>query len=638
MADNDDFVGLRSDGKKGVYFDSGAAQAMAQQAADMLSVVNAAFALVQPEQDLQPFNQRDSGLMLAKKFNEAVKRLGDTVAKSHQAVLTSMGEAFVGATKEYAEADHTSAVNFDANVANRFGGMHTGTGQNGLAVSPLAALRQHVDSVSLPGWGQSNGGNVYEWSGTSKDDYSNKLQHTDQVTELNKLKGGAGVSLDNKQVSPEPGSQYEWDDFHNHWQYIHDSTILSVLTNHAQDWKTASEYIKSQAATFSTANDQYLTGFQGDTTVGDKIWASDAAKQAQTGIKNYLTNVTSLTDSMDLMSANFAFAEGWLKKLQNFLPYKSISETTVTVAAGCTVVDMPISQSAVDEAMTEMRQAWDEWYGNGVRDSSGAVPIIPDPKDAVAVQPVKPGDPAAPGPGPGTTPQVPSSPSSPGSPVTPDIPKVDGPTQPTDTQPTNTKPSDTNPTTTDTSQTLQSLLSQASSVVQAGISAVEQGAEKIVSAVQQAVQTTQPTTTKDPGDPTTQPQDDLTKQLQNLGLIPNGSPSGSPSGLPTGGVPSSPGGPTTTEPKSQLFPRSAAPTTAADTETDSSTASRAGLATTSSTASTGTSGGMGGSPMAAGSQGGQGKEHKRPQYLTSLEHFEEVIGEAPAAVTPVAEK
>ncbi|MFE3057722.1 hypothetical protein [Nocardia sp. NPDC059239] len=627
MADGDAFTNLRNDGQKGVYFDSGAAQTMAQQAADMLTVVNAAMALVQPETNLQPFNQRDSGRMLADKLNAATQRLGGTVAKDHVEVLTSMGEAFVGANKAYADADQTSAVNFDQNVRDRFTGMHA-SGQPGLATSPLAALTQHVDSVSLPGWGQSNRGNVYEWSGTSKDDYSNKLQSTDQAGQLSSAAKAAGIALDGKQITPEPGSQYGWDDFHNHWQYIHDSTILSVLAQHAQDWKTASAYIKSQASTFSAAKDQYLTGYQGDNSIGDKIWASDAAKQARDGIGHYLDNVKTLTDSMDLMSVNLAFAEGWLKKLQNFLPYKSISQTTELVAAGESAVEMPISQSSVDEAMNEMRQAWDEWYGNGVRDSSGAVPIIPDPKAAVSITPPDPAptdqpDPNAKQPAGTPTTQTPTT-------QTPNIDNPDG-QQPTNTDPKDTDPKKTDTPTTTTDTTLQTLITQASTVLQAGITAAEQGVEKLASAVETALTQTQ-TTTK-----TTDPTDQLTQQLQNLGLIPNtDTPGGTPTGgSPTGGTPTSPGSPQT--PKTQIAPRSANQTTTTETDAEETTTSRAGLASTSSASSSGSTGGMGGSPMSAGSQG-QGKEHKRPQFLTNLDNLEEVLGEAPAAVTPVAEK
>ncbi|WP_162958525.1 hypothetical protein [Nocardia yunnanensis] len=638
MADDNAFTNLRNDGAKGVYFDSGAAQTMAQQAADMLTVVNAALALVQQEKDLPPFNQRTSGKMLADKFNAAMKRLGGTVATDHQEVLTSMGEAFVAANKEYADADQTSAVNFDHNVGARFSGMHASTGQPGLATSSLAALTQHVDSVSLPGWGQSRRGNVYGWSGTSKDDYSDKLNAADghvgtsEATNLSSLAHGAGISLDGKAITPEPGSQYGWDDFHNHWQYIHDSTILGDLAKSAQDWKTAAAYIKSQAETFTTTKDQYLTGYQGDTSVGDKVWASDAAKQARDGIGRYLANVKTLTDSMELMSANLAVAEGWLKKLQNFLPYQKLADTTEIITGGESAVVMPISQASVDEAMAEMRQAWDEWYGNGVKDSSGAVPIIPDPKAAVVVTPPQQQQQdqqqQQPSGGPNGSPA--GSPT--GTPQT-QTPNLDAnPTQPTDP---NNPTTDKNPTNTDTTQqTLQTLITQAGTVLQSGITALEQGVEKVASAVEQGLQTTQ-TTAK-----TTEPtdlQNQLTQQLQDMGLTPNAN---TPGGTPSGGSPSTPtglGSPQT--PKTQLSPRSSTPEATTETESETTTTSRAGLASSSSSSSsTGSTGGMGGSPMAAGSQQGQGKEHKRPQFLTNLENFEEVLGEVPAAVTPVAEK
>ncbi|MVU78953.1 hypothetical protein GPX89_17080 [Nocardia sp. ET3-3] len=622
MAD-DDFSGLRSDGRKGVYFDSGAAQTMAQQAADMLTVVQAAFALVQPEKDLPAFNQRASGAKLAERFNEATKSLSGTVAKDHVEVLTSMGEAFVAANKEYAQADQTSAVNFDQNVQAKFQGLQTNTGQPGLAVSGLAALTQHVDAVSLPGWGQSGRGNVYEWSGTSKDDYSNKLQTTEQASQLSALAHGAGIKLSGDEIVGEPGSQYGWDDFHNHWQYIHDSTILSDLAGHAQDWKTAAAYIKSQAATFAAAKDKYLKTYQGIEATGDTVWASDSAKQARDGIGHYLDNVKTLTDSMELMSANLAFAEGWLKKLQNFLPSKSIAQTTQLVAAGRAAVEMPISQSAVDEAMDEMRQAWDEWYGNGVKDSSKAVPEIPDPKAAVAVTPVKSDTPQQDG----NTPQDTGTPKPTDSKKT-ETTQVDSPTQTTETKPTDTNtPTDTKTTdttktntSTTTDSTLQSLISQAGTILQSGITAVEQGVEKVASAIQQGLQTTQ-TTTK-----TTEPTDQLTKQLQDMGLIPSGD-------SPTGGSPTTPTGVGSPEtPKTEPAPYSATPAT--ETEEETATVTRAGLATTSATSS-GMTGGMPGTP-GAGAQG-QGKEYQRPEYLKGLDELSEALGEVPDAVIPVAE-
>ncbi|MFD6353557.1 hypothetical protein [Nocardia tengchongensis] len=611
MAD-DDFTGLNGESKKGVLFNREAAQTMADQAAAMLAMVNAAMGKA-PQADLGALNQRNSGHELAEKFNAAAKKLVETTLKEHQEVLTEIGESFVGSARLYVDADQASATAFSGDDARvKFEGMVPKPGQPGLAVSSV-----QVDPVSMPGWGQSGPGwfsSPTKWSGTMEGDYDNLLSGTDKQKTLSS--NASGVELDTKAIAAEVGSQYEWDDFHNHWQFVNDSKILAQLESHAQAWNTASAYLKAQAETFKTANDRYLTGYQGNTSTMDTVWASDGAKAAQTGISNYLKSVKTLTDGMDLMALNLAFAQGWLKKLQNFLPFHAVDwEKAIN----------HMSQYDIDDAMKKMRHAWDNWYVEGVKDSSGAVPMLKSPKDAIAVQPQQPG----PNPNPNPAGNPSGSPS--GNPSgTPNIetPNLDNnPTQPT-APTTPTTPTDKNPT---TDTTLQTLITQASTVIQAGITAAEQGAEKIASAITTALTQT-PTTTK-----TTSPTDQLTQQLQNLGLIPNtNTPSGSPTGGSPSGAPTGSGSPQT--PKTQLTPRAANPASTTETDKEETTTSRAGLAATTSSSSTGSAGGMGGSPMGAAGAQGQGKEHKRPQFLTNLDNLEAVLGEAPAAVTPVAEK
>ncbi|MFC4124730.1 hypothetical protein [Nocardia rhizosphaerae] len=81
---------------------------------------------------------------------------------------------------------------------------------------------------------------------------------------------------------------------------------------------------------------------------------------------------------------------------------------------------------------------------------------------------------------------------------------------------------------------------------------------------------------------------------------------------------------------SSLFPRAAVTSTGME-----AMASRAGLAGGSGMP-------MGGMPMApmggAAGQGGQQKEHKRADYLDSVEHLEEAIGAAPIVARPVIEQ
>lgn len=633
MAD-DALTGLRTDARKGISFDPDAARTMATHCGSMLSVVNTALNVVGNTKDLKPLNQRDSGAELAKKFNAAASKLVDTVLVHHRDVLTNMGATFVAAGGLYQGADEASARTFtDAQATTAFNdGFVPNQGQPGLAVP--ASSPHGGGTVRLPGWGQSSWSgtsNGYDWSGTAKEDYNNKLSTTDEVSALNGLAGKNGIQPDPVQVTPEPGAQYEWDDFHNHWVYVNDSKVLDQLANFAQDWLTAQAYLKNEAETFKKATDKYLKEYQGSTEIADKVWASPAAKIAKDAILAYLGNLDTLTASMELVSANYAFAQGWLKKVQNFMPYNSISNTTTTISSGYSVTTTSLSPADVREAMQAMRQAWDNWYGEGVKDSSKNIPLMPDPNASIEVKPpqvtIPPVD-TGNGNGNGSpkvqTPNLntdPANPTTPTDPANPD--KTTTPTNP-----------DKTTTTDQTQQTLQTLITQASTVLQAGITAAESAVEKVATAIQSGLQTTTKTLT----DTTTtdKAQDLLNQELQQLGLIPNGdSPSGKPSGgIPTGGSPGSPGSPQT--PKTQLFPRAATP--ASTTEETTTTTARAGLATT-STAGTGTgsSSPMGGSPMSAASQG-QGKEYKRAQYLNAGEHLDEALGEVPAAVKPVAEK
>ncbi|GAB4583210.1 hypothetical protein [Nocardia sp. IFM 10818] len=638
MADGDNaFTSLKTDARnggfndssKGVNFDPAVARTMAEQCAKLLSLVNDALQVVSPTTNLKPLNQRTSGQELADKLNAAAKKLAETVLKNHQTILTDMGETFVAAGKLYIGVDQAAAAAFesgnysDQQLSGAFQDFRSGYGQPGLAASTV-----RVESMKMPGWGQSdygfwdNGADKYGWSGTMKRDYGNKLSDTDQATAITSTllseAQAAGVALDKVSIEPDRAAQYEWDDFHNHWVYVKDSGVLGQLENFAQEWHKAQEYIKAGGSSLEAATKKYLQAYQGDTSGIDQIWASPAAQKAKTGITNYLTEVKKLTAALNLVSNNYAFAQGWLKKLQNFLPYQSVHKEY-----GETIDKY--EQRDVDEAMRVMREAWANWYEVGVTDSSNAIPIMPDPNATLKVQAPVPDVPKVENPGtnnPGT--------NSPGT----QAPNLT--TDPTTPNPVTTNPVTNNPTNTEdkTQETLQTLITQGSTVLQKGIEAAQSAVETITSAVQQGLTST----TKTTEETQEELQNQLDQQLENLGLVTN---TGSPTGLTTGG--GSPtglgtGSPTTTTnpQKTQLFPRAAVPVSSASGETTTTTTSRAGLATTSGT--TGASSPMMGSPMSGASQGQQGKEHKRAQYLNAAEHLDEALGEVPIAVTPVAEK
>lgn len=621
------FTDIKTDA--GVKFNHEVAALMAQQVANMLTVINEVGKVILPAEKVPDVGKLDSAHKLAEMFNGAARNLVDNVIKSHQDILNDMGQAFVAAGKLYVAGDEAARDAFkgtftDQQLSDTFGSYAPKDGGKS-----LSALSSKVDSVDVPGWQQSRHREQYQFSGTSKSDYGDKLDGTKDMAHLKDIAGK--VARETPQFKGEDGTTLSWDQFHDHWAYIKDNKIEDKLQDIAKDWMTAKKYLEKEADDFNAATQKYLHPYQDQVADAEKVWASPAAQKAKTSVLNYLTNLASLTKSMEVIGTNLADTEGWIHRLQNFLPYSKLTNKgnywTYLDGHGNTQYLYP---TEYNKAMQDLQQAWNNWYVEGIKESSESIPIMPDPKSAMVIKPVEP---------PKVTDQPDPNTKQPGYTPTTQTPTTQTPNlenlKPTDTDPKNTDPKNTDPktttptTTTDT--TLQTLITQASTVIQAGITAAEQGAEKIASAVQTALTQTQTT------DKTTQPTDQLTQQLQNLGLIPKtDSPGGSPTGgSPTGGAPT--GSPQT--PKTQPAPKPATPASTTETETETVTASRAGLASTTSTASSGTSSGMGGSPMgAAGSQGGQGKEHKRPQFLTNLENFDQVVGEAPEAVTPVAEK
>ncbi|MFJ4658129.1 hypothetical protein ACIP5Y_43255 [Nocardia sp. NPDC088792] len=493
---DDALTGLASDARAGVSFNSGAATVMAQQCAEMLQVVESAIATMAAPDELVPLNQRNSGARLADAFNAAAKQLVDSVLIGHKSVLTEMGETFVAAGGLFEHTDEASARNFtQQQVSAKFTSMRSGGGQPGLAATTggqagLAAPLKSTDPVQLPEWGASRWSgtdNGYSWSGTAKKDYSNLLAGTQEQIDLAGMAGKNGIAMQGTSIVAEPGVQYEWDDFHNHWEYIDNSKALDKLITRAQEWHTAGQRLGSQLSSFYAATNRYLQEYQG--AAADDVWASESAKLAKTAVKKYLENVGSLVSSIEIMSANLAFTEGWLKKLQTFLPHSGIADTYDTSAGSVG----HLSQSAVDQALRDLRRAWDDWYGEGVKDSSSAIPVLPEPSSTIAAQPKAP------------TQDKPAPTDTHQSPDTQTAPTVETTYRPTaadpsTTEPTTTEPSQTAPTTPDpstpsttTDPTVSTIMSSVNTLVQDGTKAVEslasQGSnmvQSMVSALQKA--------------------------------------------------------------------------------------------------------------------------------------------------------
>ncbi|MCU1643438.1 MAG: hypothetical protein JWN03_3713 [Nocardia sp.] len=538
MAEDNALTGLRNDAHAGIFFDAAAASTMAQQCAGMLSAVDSAIGVFQRAKEVQPLNQRSSGAKLADKFNAVARNLIDTVLKDHRQVLTAMGESFGAAGQIFTGVDQASADVFkngtftDQQATLAFQKYRSVSGQPGLAVQAGEQPSLAVSATGQPGLAVQPAGQpglaVQPGGQPGLAAPAGTQPGTNQSTVL----AGARdkVALDSAGVEPEYSAQYEWDDFHNHWDYVDGQRIGDQLTNLAQDWLTAQTYLGSQSNTFRSATEKYLQDYQGSAATDEQVWASPAAKIAKTAVQKYLENLGALTGSMEYMSTNLTSAQSWLTNLQNHLPHKSIADTYPDTS----------HKAEVEQAMKAMRQAWETYYVAGVKDSSANIPILPDPRSTIAAPTAK----------------VDTAPAQQGN-------RSQGGDNSNDASNPNPTTPDTTTDTTTTDQTPQSLITQAGAVIQAGIQAAQSAVEKATTAVQDGLKTGTDTA-----------QSLLNQQLQQLGLIPGG---GSPSGGSPGG-----GGPVSnlvgTPPNSQLFPRAAGPVTT-DESTIVSTPS-AGLAAT----------------------------------------------------------
>ncbi|MET9488638.1 hypothetical protein [Nocardia sp. NPDC006630] len=583
MAGDNALTGLRNDAHAGIFFDATAASTMAQQCAGMLSAVESAIGVFQRAKDVQPLNQRGSGAKLADKFNAVARNLIDTVLKNHKQVLTTMGESFGAAGQVFTGVDQASADVFktgtftDQQATLAFQKYRSVSGQPGLAVqageqpsSAVSATGQPglaVQPAGQPGLAVQPGGQP----GLAAQPGSQPGANQSAV-----LAGAKDqVALDSAGVEPEYSAQYEWDDFHNHWDYVNGQRIGDQLTNLAQDWLTAQTYLGSQSNNFRSATQKYLQDYQGSAATEEGVWASPAAKIAKAAVQKYLENLGALTGSMEYMSTTLTSAQSWLTNLQNFLPHKSIADTYPDTS----------HKSEVEQAMKAMRQAWETYYVAGVKDSSANIPILPDPSASIAV--------------PAATAKVDTAPAQQENPSQGGDTSNDA-TDSNPTSPDTTTDTKTDSTTTD--PTLQSLVTQAGTVIQAGVQAAESAVQKATTDIQDGLKTGADTA-----------QNLVDQQLQQLGLVPGG---GNPSGGSSGsGGPAALSNLVGTPPNSQLFPRAAAPVATDDPTVDSTP--RAGLAATT---------------------GSDGPTEQPAEFLTAGQHLGEVLGELSDDITPVAEQ
>ncbi|MGW4351649.1 hypothetical protein ACWELJ_06105 [Nocardia sp. NPDC004582] len=358
-------------------------------------------------------------------------------------------------------------------------------------------------------------------------------------------------------------------------------------------------------------------------------WDGYGADTARSSTSSYADSVGKFSVALKAVGDQIVYISGWLEEAKKNMPPSANNPagqiiswpTGMNLQAG-----VQMSTTMFTDDTPKYQENYRKTYVAGIADYNGAMLSIPSPNTPVTPPTVQqPGSPSS------TDQNGGGNPSSPGSPTVPSQPNIDNkqPETPNKDQPTKT------PTTDDTLKTIaqelattaQTVAQQLTSAVSTGVQGLESIAQQVATTVQQQLSTTQ--TPKQPDD-----QKETPNPLTNLSslLTPTGSTSGPGGPVGTSTAPKSP-----ESPKSQLSQR----TTVANAQQEESVTAttRAGVAAT-ATSSSGASSGMPGmgSMGHGGGATGQAKEHKRPTFLTSAEHFDEVVGEVPDAVTPVAEK
>ncbi|WP_306356152.1 MULTISPECIES: PPE domain-containing protein [unclassified Nocardia] len=563
-----------------------------------------------------PYDTFGSGRKWSEGFRQLGRDLSGVVA-SHISIVTELSELYRTAAIEFARAEQESEAAFRQAISG-FDGIKMPDKASGPAIVPKITQALN-DKVPTP---------------DPVKEYSEKPNRGNRNGVRSRAFDDYQVPTDGRAVWPENPFSYKWNDFYNLGQNIFSTTAVSA----ASHWEGMRATLETAANTFKTEIGKV-----------QNYWSGNSASMAAGTVSSYLSDIEKLTPVMSEVQTRLLAAAGWLRATNREMPDIPQPEITQVTAGRYDTSSYqvnykgqsrrsPTPDGAVEPFLKEIQFACEAYYVAGIaeyNESLGSLslprptvqlgtitpPIITDDPNTNGNPTINNGAPTVTTGSPGTTPNIPSE--------IIDLPQDQAPTTPNPDSPTPTDPTTpTNPsTTTDTTgQVLQTLLQQgaqlAQSAVEQGTQAVQQGLQTAQQIAQQAAQlAAQQPTIPTPTIPTTTP-----------------SPTGTQPTVTGGGSPtttSTPIDPSRTT-QSRLFPRaSISDTTTAQT----STVARAGLASASATTS-GTSGmPMMGSPGAAGAgQQGSDKEHKRPAYLRSGGHLEDVFDAEPVSANAVVER
>ncbi|NNH71883.1 hypothetical protein HLB23_18810 [Nocardia uniformis] len=540
-----------------------------------------------------------SGAELADEYSTLAGQLRDILG-SHLTVVRDMADTFKFAAKAFPAAEDSSVDDF-VNISM------TKTASAPIAAPPDPGKVTISDSAPNP----SNGA-------------------------FSDIYGVAAYQMpdDSRAVQPENPYQKQWENLFD----LGESVNAAIASVAGSRWTWMSGEIRSAFEEFNTVTGEHklLEG-----------WTGPSASQAVGAVNRCVSDGTTLATMMASIGTDLTSAAEWLQSTKATMPQTRQAPTSsggqgqpglAVPATGqpglatsadsgvpsLTGLALPGSEIGAGN-LAQYQQNCETYYCAGIIQYNSNLRTLPKPFGTTAGIPQEPGNTKSPtSQREGTQhPTSPPTPSTPSTPTTPSSPQT--PTEP-EQRPETTNPEQQDTDLTQLAQAIQTLAQQAATAVEKGIEAAQQAVTQGITAAQDIVEQVLQAQT---------PQEEQQSPVDQNSLISAGNPNLSPgSTSPTG---AGGGSPVSTQTQdtlaSKLFPRAAA---AEELNSTTTSTSRAGLASGSATPAAMP---MGGAPMgAAGAGQGQQKVAQRASYLDSVRNLDEVVGDIPAAVTPVAEK
>ncbi|WP_157224762.1 hypothetical protein [Nocardia thailandica] len=605
--------GLRTESRNGVLeLQPGVIEGLVNATIDVRAVVNTAKGHVDKVNKLKPFvDGIDSSAALAERFSAKGRDLG-TILDDHLKILDDMGDTFLAAGKAYTGTDDGSKTD-------------------------LAALRARIDSskdkrtdFGAP-WGPADlkkENDHHTPSGkekTAQPDWKEvgSLKDSNYGLPSSLSSPGKSLTFDSQAARAEEPEAYSYDHYH--------SKIIPSIMNGSP----AAPIVAAQAASdwrwlASKLNEGFGT-LSNKMTATENAWRSPnnegGAARAQKAIAAYGTGNDNLVESMRAVGDALEYVSEWL-----------YTTGAALATEDATPVGSPsggMSPAAWEEQYKRTRKAgfvriMENTYVPGLNTTAKVIAVLPDPiPPTTGDRPTQTGGGTSTSAGGGSGSG--SGSGSSGAAAAALQQGLSALSQAAQSAAQQAAQSGSSGSGTSAAEQASSAAEQISSALQSGLeqagSAVQSGLEQASSAAQTAADQASSGLSGLSSLPGMSGLSDLQEQAKKaMSAAGKGGGGGGGAGAGGGGAGS---GPQALDAASRLFPRASVATAGLES------VARAGVASSASSP-------MGGMPMSpmggAGAGGQQQKEHKRAEYLDSVEHLEEALGAAPIVARPVVEQ